>query len=189
MSVTGIIRVPLSELRTNDEQVIGSLYQVRQKTYRYVKNAGSTALVARASCSELLTSVEDGMKTRVISPDIASGACTASVYMPAGMPVTSIGGSGSGTGCYGWVQCKGPAKVSVIRTSNAIAIGSFAIGTGTYPASAAFGIPFIPSADSSILSYSGSGRTRGVIIMSAMAETTGAVTHAASALVDIQCLA
>ncbi len=187
MTVTGLIRVPLSALRTNDEQVIGSLYEVGQKTYRYVKNAGSTALVARASCAELLTSVEAGMKTRVISPDIMSGANTAIVGLPAGMPMSSIGGSGSGTGAYGWIQCKGPAKVSVIRTSTAIAIGSFAIGTGTYPASAAFGIPYAPSADSSVNSYSGIGRSRGVFIMSAMASTS-AITHAASALVDIQCL-
>lgn len=187
MTITGILRVPLSELRTNDEQTIGSLYDERQKSYRYVKNAGSTALVARASCAELLTSVEDGMKTRVISPDIMSGACTAIVGLPAGMPMSSIGASGSNTGCFGWIQCKGPARVSVLRTSNAVTIGSFAIGTGTYPSSAAFGIPYAPSADSSVNVYSGIGRSRGVFIMSELAAVS-TITAAVSALVDIQCL-
>ena len=184
---TGLIRVPLNALRTNDEQTIGSKYDVGLKTYRYVKNAGTTALIARASCAELLTSVEAGMKTRVISPGVMSGANTAIVGLPAGMPVTSIGGSGTNTGAFGWVQCKGPAKVTVLRTSNAVTVGSFAIGTGTYPASAPFGIPYAPSADSSGNALSGIGRSRGVFIMSALAAVS-TVTASVSALVDIQCL-
>lgn len=187
MTITGIIRVPLSALRTNDEQTIGSLYSVKQKTYRFVKNAAGTALVARASCAEMVTSEEAGMKTRVVSPDIMSGANTAIAGLPAGMPVSSIGGSGSSTGCYGWVQCKGPAKVSVLRTSDAVAIGSFAIGTGTYPSSAAFGIPYAPGAASSLNAFSGYGRSRGVFIMSELA-AVATITAAVSALVDIQCL-
>lgn len=188
MTLTGLIRVPLSELRTNDEQVIGSVYEVKNKTYVYRKNAGSTALVARASCAELITSVEAGMKTRVISPDVMSGAYTAVLGLPAGMPVSSIGASGSSTGAFGWVQAKGPAKVSVLRTSNAVTVGSFAIGTSVYPYTAAFDMPYAPSANSTVLLYSGTGRSRGIIIMSEIAAVATAATAAISALVDIQCL-
>ncbi|KKM16893.1 hypothetical protein LCGC14_1681250 [marine sediment metagenome] len=182
MTRTGLIRVPLTELRTNDEQVIGSVYEVKNKTYRFVKNAGSTDLVARASCMEMLTSNEDGMKTRVIAGD-GMGTSTAFIGLPAGMPVAGIGKSGSGTGAFGWVQCKGPAKVSIHQMATAIAAGSFAIGTSVLPASQPFGKAYIRTADSAATAKL---YTRGVIIMEAIA-TTGAAT-AVSALVDIQCL-
>lgn len=179
---TGLIRVPLTELRTNDEQVIGSVYMTKTKTYRFVKNAGSTSLIARASCMEMLTSVEGGMKTRVISGD-GMGTSTAFVGLPAGMPVSAIGPSGSDTGCYGWIQAKGPAKVSIHQMATAIAAGSFAIGTSALPASQPFGKPYVRTADSATTAKL---YTRGIIMMQAIA-TTGAAT-AVSAIVDLQCM-
>ncbi len=180
--LTGLLRVPLSQLNTNDGQVIGSLTEIKAKTYRYIKNAGSTALIARASCMEMLTSVEGGMKTRVISGD-GINTTTAFIGLPAGMPMSAIGPSGSDTGAFGWIQCKGPAKVSIHQMATAIAVGSFAIGTSALPASQPFGKAYIRTADSATTAklYS-----RGVIIMQAIA-STGAAT-AVSCLVDIQCL-
>ncbi len=180
--LTGLLRVPLSSLTTNDEQVVGSLYEEKHKTYRYVKNAGSTALIGRASCMEMLTSIEGGMKTRVISGD-GMGTATAFIGLPAGMPLTAIGASGSGTGAFGWVQAKGPAKVSIHQMATAIAAGSFCIGSSALPASQPFGKAYTREADSA---NTAKLYTRGVIVMEAIA-TTGAAT-AVSALADIQCL-
>jgi len=183
---TGLIRVPLTELRSSDEQVVGSVYQKKNKYYRWQKNAGATALVARACCLQMVTSVEAGMNTRVIQPD-GVGDGTASVGMPAGMPMSAIGASGTDTGAFGWVQCKGPAKVSLAQKASALTVGSICIGTSALPASAAWA--HIAAEDYSI----GADETaavalcgRRVVLMQAVA-TTGAET-AVSALVDIQCL-
>ena len=183
---TGLIRVPLTELRTNDEQVVGSVYQVKDKYYRWQKNAGATALVARASCLTVMTSVESGMNTRVVQPD-GVAAATSSIGMAAGMPMSSIGASGTDTGDYGWVQCKGPAKVTIAQAATAQTVGAISVATSALPATAAWGAGTtedysVPADGTTAIAVCG----RRVVLMQAIA-TTGAAT-AVSALVDIQCL-
>ena len=134
---------------------------------------------------EMLTSVEAGMKTRVISPDgIGDGTTTGFVGLPAGMPMSAIGASGSVTGAYGWVQAKGPAKVTLMQETSALTVGQFAIGSNVLPATQPWASTFSPTADSASVSNLDD---RGVRLMQAVA-TTGAAT-AISCLVDIQCLA
>lgn len=183
---TGLIRVPLTELRTNDEQSLGAVYQVKNKYYRWQKNAGATALVARACCLQLLTSVEAGIDTRVIATDGAAAA-TAVINLPAGMPLTAIGASGTDTGDHGWVQCKGPAKVTLAKSSAAMVAGGMAIATDAQPATQPWGgtippVSTVPADGTTAFQNAG----RRVVLMQAIAATNPATS--VSCLVDIQCL-
>jgi len=170
---TGLIRVPLTELRTNDEQTIGSVYQKGSKVYRYVKNAGDTALKARACCLEIGTTVENGLNKKVVAPDTAVG--TSNITMPAGMPCASMGKSGSGTGAYGWIQVAGPAKVSLAQSTGALAPGALMIGSSGLPTTHAWWQPITAAT---------AGRY--AVLMQRVA-TTGIET-AISAVVELHCL-
>ena len=182
MPETMNIRVPLSELRTNDEQVIGSVHSHKDKAYKWVKNAGTTSLVARACCLYRVTSVEAGLLTRVISPD-GAGASTAVIGLAAGMPMTAIGPSGSDTGDHGWVQCKGPAVVSVHQKVTALAVGEIGVATSALPASAPWGKTYSPTADSA---STANLYNHNIVVLEPIA-TTGEAT-AVSTNVLIRCL-
>lgn len=184
---TGLIRVPLTALRTNDEQTVGSVYQNKSKYYRWQKNAGATALVARACCLQMFTSGEDAINTRVIATDGAA-AETSSITVPAGMPMAAMGPSGSDTGAYGWVQCKGPARVTLAKSSAAMVAGSVAIATDAQPETQPWGSVGVP-----VLTGIGADQTstyplagRRVVLMQVIAATNPATS--VSCLVDIQCM-
>jgi len=181
MGETQLIRVPLDELRTSDEQVVGSIHTDKNKVYKWQKNAGSTSLVARACCLSLITSIADNMDTRVISPD-GAGASTGVIGVAGGMPMTAIGPSGSDTGDHGWVQCEGPAVVSVEQMVTAFTAGLIAVATSALPATSPWGKPYSPTADSA---STANLYTRHVVIMEPIA-TTGAAT-AVSTNVLIRC--
>jgi hypothetical protein len=182
MGETQAIRVPLSELRTNDEQVLGSIHTRKEKAYRWVKNAGTTSLVARACCLMRVTSVEAGLETRVISPD-GAGASTGVIGLAAGMPMTAMGPSGSDTGDHGWVQCKGHAVSTIHQMVTALTVGQIAVGTSALPASAPWGKPYSPTANSAATANL---YTRHVTILEPIA-TTGEAT-AVSTNVLIHCM-
>jgi len=176
-----LIRVPLDELRTYDEEVLGQVFRRDGKAFRWVKNAGSTSLVADGACLTVLTSVEGNQLKRVMNPDTAG--VTAIQELPAGVPMAAFGPSGSDTGSYGYIQVAGTKKVSMMQSSSAQGVGSLAIATASQPATAPWGISHGPTFDSATQANVYAKR---VVLMFPMA-TTGPAT-AVSAIVDIQCL-
>ncbi len=179
-----LISVPLTDVRTNDEEVIGALYPHKGKVYRWVKNGGSTALQAKAACLSLPTAATDMTFSKVVAPSGANVAVPGSgaVLGAAGMPVTAIGPSGSDTGDHGWVQCKGIAVISALQSETAADqyVGSIILATDQ--SDAAWGVPVTPTSATSPL-----GVAKKCVIARALTTVTGAST-AASYVVDIQCL-
>ena len=114
-----LFQTKLADLNTSDVDGKGNLRVTAEgKKYRYVKNISATALVAAGACLKALTSVLSAMNQNVRSVDTTTGA-TASIAIPAGVPVTAIAASGAGTGDHGWVHVAGPARVSNGRASTA----------------------------------------------------------------------
>jgi hypothetical protein len=183
MSDKKLIKVALTELSTVDDEVIGSLYPHKGKVYRWVKNSGSTSLTQNAVCLVVITSVTENMFKRVIAPS-GAGTTTGLVGVPAGMPVTGIGPSGSATGDHGWIQVKGPASIKQQQLTTALVAGSLSIASSTYDSAWASNV--FPSADSANMSYVRAYGTRRVELLQPVA-TTGAAT-AANVVADIQCL-
>ena len=174
-----LIRVPLNEVRTGDEEVLGSLYPHKGVVYRWVKNSSTTGLTATGPALVALTSVHTNVNKRVVSPD--AGVATGLPYFAAGSPVTGIACSGSDTGDHGWIACKGIRRVSVQQLVTALAVGECAIASATY--NAAFASVYGATANSATTANLYSRRIQ---LLSAVA-ATGAAT-AASAIADIQCL-
>ena len=179
-----LIKVPLTELRTYDAEVIGSLYPHKGKIYRWVKNGGSTALQAKASCLTLPTAATDQTFKRVVAPTGANVAVPGSgaILGAAGMPVTAIAASGSDTGDHGWVQAAGLAVISALQSETAADqyVGSIILATDQ--SDAAWGVPLTPTSATTPL-----GVAKKCVIARALTTVTGAST-AASYVVDIQCL-
>ena len=124
---TGLIRVPLTELRTNDEQTIGTEYTEGGKTYRWVKNIGDTALVAAGCCLQPGSSKAEAFNKYVVAPDAAT-AKSAIRTMAAGSPMAAIIASGgASSNCFGWVQVKGPKRVTVMFSTLALIPGMLVI--------------------------------------------------------------
>lgn len=178
----------LTSLQTSDTEGLGVLYEDEYgRVYRYVKNAGSTALQQSTVCLKKLgqTTVKT-VNARVLAPDAATGPATCLATIPAGVPVTGIGASGSGTGAFGWVQVAGPAKVTVWQSATATQqeAGCCAIASGvTYSAGHCWDKAYTSTIDST---NGGTVFLNCVRIAESLA-TTGVAT-AASALVMIHCL-
>jgi len=175
----------LEVLNTSDKEGLGVLYENEfGQTFRYVKNAGSTALVAAGCCLMKLgqTSAKAAVQ-RVLSPDASTGPATCLITMPAGVPVTAIGASGSGTGAFGWIQVAGPKKATVWQSATAVdqEAGCHAIATSA--SGTAWGKPYTSTIDSTV---GGTVQLRCVELIASLA-TTGVAT-AASALVEVKCL-
>lgn len=179
---THLLNVPLNELRTNDEQKLGSVYTVGGKAYRWVKNLGSTNLTAGGPALIVHAGATVGnIMHKVISPD--AGVATAIVSQPAGSCVTGICATGSATGSYGWVQVKGEAIIKQQQLSTPLAAGSFSIASSSYNGAWAS-------------NHSGVHNTATAVFVAAYAKkvellqgvaTTGAAT-AASVVASIHCL-
>lgn len=182
-----LIAVPLTELRTNDEEVIGSLYPHKGKIYRWVKNAGSTDLVAAGPCLTLPTSTIDSIGNRVVSPSAAGleTAASAAVRGCAGSPIAAITKSGSDTGDHGWIQVKGLKKVSMNQSATASDqyIGAVSIATDVDDTN--WGRPITPHGIPTTVVIEGVVAKK--VVLARLHAATGATT-AFSALVDIQCL-
>lgn len=167
----------LISLHTEDKEGLGNEFEDEKgNIYRYVKNAAATALVAKGSCYKKLggTKVNDILK-RVLSADASTGSSSGLITMPAGVPMTGIGKSGSSTGCYGWVQVFGVQKVSVLHpaTSATLKAGAFVPMTST--SARAWGTP---TANLATYPYK--------LVLAKSITTTTAAT-ASTALVFIQC--
>lgn len=185
-----LIKVPLTEIRTNDEEVIGSLYPHKGKIYRWVKNAGDTALQVAAACLTLPTSVVDAANARVVSPSSAgpATAASASVLAAAGVPMAAIAVSGSDTGDHGWIQVKGVMKVNMTQSATAAdqLVGAMAIPTDASDAVWGRAVSLGGAsrlATTSVPEYLASKK----VVMMQLHATTGAATEF-TAVVDVQCL-
>jgi hypothetical protein len=131
---THLVNVPLNELRTNDEQVLGSEHPVDGKVYRWVKNLGSTALTAGAPALLAFTGCTTAsILHKVIAPS-GAGAATAVVTQPVGAAVTAIAASGASTGDHGWIQVDGPASIIQQQLTTALGAGSFSIASSALDA-------------------------------------------------------
>jgi hypothetical protein len=174
----------LNELSTSDVEGVGVIRRDKKgQGFKWIKNTGTTALVADGCCVYRIVSTAVQIHTKVIGPD-GVGASTAVVTDPAGVPVTGIGASGSSTGCYGWVKAEGYHKVSMMQSATAAdqASNCVAIATSVQPATYPWGKP-ATSVHSTAVGQAFASR---VVLMESFA-TTGVAT-AASCLVKIQCL-
>jgi hypothetical protein len=103
-------RTKLTDLETTDVEGLGVVRTDEDgNKYKWVKNAGATAVGRAGPCLAVLnTSVaaSNFAGTR-ITPQDTSSTYTAVIQFPAGQPMTAIQESGSSTGDHGWVQCKG----------------------------------------------------------------------------------
>ncbi len=179
-----LISVPLTDIRTNDEEVIGDLYPHKGKVYRWVKNAGATDLTATAPCLTLPTSAIEAIGSRVVAPSGAgpSTALSGAILNIAGAAMAAITKSGSDTGDHGWIQVQGTKKVSMTQSATADDQLVGAISIATVAVDSAWARSQAP-VDSGGLAPM---HVKSVRLIRLHA-TTGAAT-AYSAYVDIQCL-
>lgn len=135
-----LFQTALTDLETADVEGLGVLRDDEfGNVYRWVKNKGTTALYKAGPCLKIVTSVVAGARGRVINPT-GAGTSTASINRCAGIPVTAIGASGSGTGAYGWVQCLGIARASFVGTDTAQSVGQQAICTSAAAGASRFAV-------------------------------------------------
>lgn len=184
-----LFQTALTDLDTADLDGIGTLRRDGGNAYRWVKNAGGTALIAAGCCLMDFTTTAADIFKRVRSEQAAqTGPTTCYPSMPAGSPVTAIGASGASTACHGWIQVDGIKSVS-IRQNAADSIpsqspGCYCIGTSVAHTTACDNWA---TAYTSVISSSGRQvALRCAQIVSVLA-TTGAKT-CASAIVQIKCL-
>jgi hypothetical protein len=123
----------LTDVNVSAKDLVGMIYEGDAgNQYRYVKNMGSTQLEPNCLCMYALTSVITAMFQKVIDPT-GIGATTAVMGQIAGMPMTSLGSSGSGTGEYGWIQVQGihNKRAAVWQATTAYSIGASGIASCT----------------------------------------------------------
>ena len=128
-----LITVGLTDLATSDVEGLRSTFEQDIKVYMWVKNGGSTGLLAPGHCLEIQSSVEAGLG-RVVSPD----SSVPTKYMLLGKPCTAIAPSGSATGDHGWVQVRGLARVDVAQLTTALVAGTQLMATSALPATYAW---------------------------------------------------
>jgi hypothetical protein len=115
-----MFQTKLTELATTDVEGLGVLRDDEfGNVYRWMRNDAATALVAGGCCLANLSSAVASVDQGVYSPDAATGGATALVHMPAGVPMTAIGATGSSTGCFGWIQVEGKRRVSLCPSATA----------------------------------------------------------------------
>ena len=185
-----LFQTDLTDVESSDKEGLGTVrYESNGDAYRWIKNYGTTALVADGCClMKLVTTAADVFK-RVLSPNAtATGPATCLITMPAGVPVTAIAESGNtNTGDHGWIHVEGVRKVSMRQTATAVQgqAGCHSIATTICVTNSEWGAPATSVIDST---NGGTVNARGVqIVDPAWSLTTGAAT-VASALVAIHCL-
>jgi hypothetical protein len=164
----------------------GEIYELADgKKYRFVKNISATALLYHGACLKALTSVLASINKNVRSTNTAT-AKTSQLSIPAGVPVTAIGASGSSTGDHGFVQIAGPARVSMVVSNTPDAASGWpgwtSIATNLPATDAGWDVAEAPTADSASVAYI---RLRGVRLVAAFAEGTAAAAR--SAAVEVMC--
>lgn len=182
-----LFQAALTALKTEDTEGRGRLRHYSDgRIYRWVKNISATALLYHGACLKALTSVLGEMEKNVRSTDTATAA-TSQLSIPAGVPVTAIGASGSSTGDHGFVQVAGPARVSMVVSDTASAASGWpgwtAIATNLPATDAGWDVPEAPTANSASVAYI---RLKGVRLLAKFAEGTAAAAR--SAAVEVMCL-
>ena len=126
MSDKRLISVPLTEISTGDQEVIGSLYPHKGSIYQWTKNASTGNIHRRGPCilKTVATASMIGQRVCLADSDLGWGACA-----PAGAAMTTIYASGSNTGCYGWVLRKGYLAVNQAQIATALVEGTIAIAS------------------------------------------------------------
>ncbi len=115
-----MFQTALTDLKTTDVEGLGVLREDEfGNTYRWMRNDAATALQPGGCCLANLSSAIADVDKGVYSPDAATGGATALVHMPAGVPETGIGATGSTTGCYGWIRVEGKRRVSISPSNTA----------------------------------------------------------------------
>lgn len=175
----------IASLQTSDKEGLGVLYEDEYgRTYRYIKNAGATALAAAGCCLRKLgQTTAKGVVQRVLSPDAATGPATCLMTMPAGVPVTAIGASGAATGDHGWIQVKGPARVSMMQSATAADQEPGCVSIATMLSTGIWDKPL-----TSMIDTDGTPQIVQAFVRLAAALATTGVATAASAVVTVNCL-
>ncbi len=115
-----MFQTALTDLKTTDVEGVGVLREDEfGNTDRWMRNDAATALQRGGCCLANLSSAIEDVDKGVYSPDAATGGATALVDVPAGVPRTGIGATGSSTGCYGWVTVDGKRRVSLKAVATA----------------------------------------------------------------------
>lgn len=180
----------LTDTDSTDKDRVGSLRFDDQygRVYRYVRNDAATALQRNGCCLAHLVGTYADLDKGVYSPDAATGPSTAMIHVPAGVPMTNLGATGSTTGCYGWVQVEGLKRVNIKKLATAVqqAAGCWAIATTVelLGATAAWGKPqsfFVDTGDTQQI------HNRRIVLASRISGVTDLAT-AVSASVYVRCL-
>ena len=181
-----LFQTELTDLELTDIEGLGVEREDENgKIYRWVKNSGSTALIAAGCCLMDFTTTSADIYKRVRSSDVpATGPTTCLITMPAGSPVTAIADSGASSGCHGWVQVSGLKRVSMRQAATLTQQqpGCHAIATAICVTNDEWGKAYT----SVIGSSGGQVFLRSVEIVSQFA-TTGVAT-VLTAIVNIKCL-
>lgn len=125
-----LFQTELNQLATSDLEGLGvERKESNGDLYRWIKNAGTTAVVQGSPLLKLVTSLVDATNHRAIAPD-GAGASTAVIQNVAGIARTGIGASGASTGDHGWVLVKGNTGTTyVYQAVTALTIGMWAAVT------------------------------------------------------------
>ncbi len=123
--------VPLSEVRTHDEETLGSVCTIRGVKYRWVKNSCSTTIGHKCPAVNKVVATAANWGQKVVAPSGSTDSVTSRAVLLAGVAVTSIPASGSSTGCYGWIAVRGIVTAAVGRMATAITAGAVAIVSNT----------------------------------------------------------
>ena len=151
-------------------------------------NDTATALEKAGCCMANLSSAIADVNKGVYSPDAATGGATALVHMPAGAPMTSMGATGSSTGCYGWMQVQGIRRISLMpsATDTRNEPGCLVPCTSTeiLAATHAWGKPTSGTIDSTV----GGNVNLRTLVLAGLIDTVTDLGTAVSAAVYIRCL-
>lgn len=163
--------------------ILGAIYEDEyDREYRFIKNVGATALV-RSGCALMKLGQTSALNTikYVLPSDATVGDVTAQVTMPAGSPVTAIAASGGSA--YGWVQVRGPKKVTLRPAATAAQQQPGCVSIAANDAAQAWQKP----ATSVVASVVGGANNFRCAEILATVGATG-VTAPTSALVYLRCL-
>ena len=184
-----LFQTKLSDLETTDVEGLGVLREDELgNIYRWMRNDAATALMRAGSNMLNLSSSLASIEKSFYSPDAATGGATALVHMPAGVPVTAIGATGSSTGCYGWMQQAGTCRVSISPTATAAdqEPGCALVGTSVelLGATGCWGHPRTGTIDST----AGGIVNLRCLVIAGLVDTVTDLATAVSAAVYVRCL-
>ncbi len=184
-----MFQTALTDLKTTDVEGLGVLREDEfGSTYRWMRNDAATALARGGACLANLSSAIADVDKGVYSPDVSTGGATALMHIPAGVPMTDVGATGSSTGCHGWIQVEGKRRVSLIPSATAAQNepGCFVGATSleVLAATHAWGKPLSGTIDSTV----GGNVNLRTLTLAGLVDTVTDLGTAVSAAVYIRCL-